>query len=156
MRKIIFGISLFSLFAFTTVSCNNNDDDTNTAQIIDLNALPAEARSFVTTYFSGTEIARIEKHNPMKVDGTMYEVDFVNRDEVDFDQKGIWLKVEAEGNRSISTDFILPSILSYVKTNYPTLEINKIEKEMNGFEVELKNDLDLKINSNGEFVSIKH
>lgn len=154
MKKALLGISIFSLFTFSTISCNN-DDDSNTTQIIDFKTLPEEGRGFIATYFSGTEIARIEKHNPAKIDGTMYEVDFVNRDEVDFDKDGIWLKVEAEDNRSIPTGFILPSIVSYIKTNYPNLTINQIKKTYEGFELELTNDLDLVFNSSGEFIRIQ-
>ena len=154
MKKIILGTALFSLFAFTTVSCNN-DDDTNTTQTVELNTLPTEGKNFVTTYFSGIEIARIEKHSPAKVDGTMYEVDFVNRDEVDFDQNGTWLKVEAEGNRPIPTGFRVPSIVSYFKMNYPSLEMHQIERKYDGFEVELTNDLDLIFNLTGEFIRIQ-
>ncbi|WP_314244076.1 PepSY-like domain-containing protein [Empedobacter tilapiae] len=154
MKRIILGTSLFSVFAFATVSCSN-DDDTNSFHLIELNNLPTEAQKFVDRYFSGVEIEKIEKHSPAKVDGTMYEVDFINRDEVDFDQSGTWLKVEAEGNRPIPTGFILPSIVFYVKTNYPSLEINQIEKKYDGFEVELTNDLDLVFNSNGEFIRVK-
>ncbi|WP_413532255.1 PepSY-like domain-containing protein [Empedobacter brevis] len=155
MKRIVLGISLFSVFAFATISCNN-DDDVNSSQLIEVNNLPAEGQKFVEKYFSGIGIEKIEKHNPAKVNGAMYEVDFINRDEIDFDANGTWLKVEAEGNRPIPTGFILPSIVSYVKTNYPTFEINQIEKKYEGFEVELTNDLDLIFNSKGEFVRIQY
>ncbi|CAM3410555.1 PepSY-like domain-containing protein [uncultured Empedobacter sp.] len=154
MKKLFLGTALFTMFALVTTSCNN-DDDTTTTETVELKTLPEEGRSFVTTYFSGIEIARIEKHSPAKIDGTMYEVDFVNRDEIDFDQNGTWLKVEAEGNRSIPTGFILPSIVSYINTNYPTLKINQIEKTYEGFEVELTNDLDLIFNASGEFIRVQ-
>jgi len=46
----------------------------------------------------------------------------------------------------------LPAIVSYVTNNYPSVGINGIEREMNGFDIELTNDIDLVFNSEGGFV----
>lgn len=150
MKKIVLALSLFAFVGFTTISCNNDDDNNTT--FVELNTLPTAARDFVGNYFPGVELLNIEKYSPAKENGAMYEVNFRNGSDAEFDTSGNWISVEASGNNTIPTGFILPSIVSYVSNNYPNQGINQIEIKNGGFEVELTNDVDLHFDSNGNFI----
>lgn len=154
MKKIFLGITLLAAVGFTTVSCNN-DDDNNNVSYVELNTLPTAAIDFVNAYFPGMEIFNIEKYSPAKANDVMYEVNFKNGTEIEFDSAGNWVKVEADGNATIPTSFILPAIVNYVTTNYANQGINQIERMPNGFDVELTNDIDLIFDTTGQFVRIK-
>lgn len=154
MKKYILAFSLFTFIGFTTISCNN-DDDTNT-EVINYSTVPENSKRFITDYFSNNTITVVEKKRTANTNGAVYEVKFSNRDEIEFDVNGDWVKVEAEGRNAIPTGFILPTIVNYVTTNYSTFSINQIEKNTFGFEVELTNDLDLIFDKNGEFVRIDY
>ena len=152
MKKIIVAISLAGLVGFTTIACNN-DDDSNVSYV-EMNTLPTVAKDFVNTNFAGIEILNIEKFAPAKSNGVMYKVNFKNGSEVEFDESGNWIKVEATGNGTIPTGFISTAILTYIATNYTNIGINQIEKIASGFEVELTNDVDLIFDVNGNFVRV--
>ena len=152
MKKLFVGFSLLAFIGFTTISCNN-DDDSNVSYV-EINTLPTSAKDFVNTNFAGVEILNIEKFAPAKSNGVMYEVNFKNGSEVEFDESGNWIKVEATGNGTIPTGFISTSILTYIASNYPNIGINQIEKIATGFEVELTNDVDLIFDANGNFVRV--
>ncbi|WP_322971018.1 PepSY-like domain-containing protein [Faecalibacter sp. LW9] len=152
MKNLILGIGLLVFAGVATVSCN--DDDDHQVSIVEINTLPTSALEFLATYFSDVEIFNIEKYAPVQSNGAMYEVNFRNGSEIEFDQAGNWIKVEATDRNVIPTGFILPSIVAYTTTNYPTEGINQIEKTPTGFEVELTNDLDLIFDANGQFVRI--
>lgn len=74
--------------------------------------------------------------------------------DIKFDQVGNWLDVEARNDREAlpNTSFILPAIVSYVNSSYPSVGINGIDREPNGFDVELTNDVDLIFDSQGNFI----
>ncbi|MBF0596789.1 PepSY-like domain-containing protein [Faecalibacter rhinopitheci] len=153
MKKLFLGLSLFAFIGFTTAACNTDDDNNTT--IVEANTLPNEGQLFITTHFPGTTISVVEKYNPAKADGTMYEVKLSNGVEIDLDQAGNWIEVDAPSYASLPTSFILPNIVNYIETNYPAQGINSIDKTVAGFDVELVNDIDLIFDTNGNFLRIK-
>ncbi len=109
--------------------------------------LPAAAQNFVKKHFPKDKIAYAEK------DRRSYEVKLDNGIELDFDSKGNWTKID--GNHNAIPAAIIPgAIRNYAKKNYPNIPIIKIEKESYGYEIELSNDIDLKFNKQGKFLSI--
>lgn len=150
MKKLIIGFVALLTIVFITVSCDDKDDDHQ----IPSTSLPAPAISFLDMNFKDIKIRNVEKKNPNQANGTVYSVELVNGIEVDFDQEGIWKEVESDNNTAIPTGFILPSIVSYVTTNYTTAQITAIDKVATGFEVDLTNDIDLLFDVNGDFVKI--
>lgn len=153
MKNLILALSVFAFTGVTTISCN--DDDDNNTSMVEFNTLPNTAVEFVNTYFAGIDIVNVEKYSPAQSNGVMYEVNFRDGSEIEFDQAGNWVKVEAADNFTIPTGFILPVIVTYVNTNYPLQGINQIEKNSTGFEVELTNDMDLIFDATGNFIRIK-
>ncbi len=109
--------------------------------------LPAAAQTFVKKHFPKNKIAYAEK------DWRSYEVKLDNGVELDFDSKGSWTKVDGENN-AIPAAVIPEAIRNYAKKNYPNIPVVKIEKKSYGYQIELANDIDLKFNKQGKFLSI--
>lgn len=125
--------------------------DTN----ISANQLPEAAKKFITTHFDQCAIVSVEFDNDDYdlFDDKDYDVRLNCGVKIEFDQKGKWHSVSSKGTQI--PDAIIPAaILEYVKTNYPDYFIEQIDKERNGFDIELNNDLDLKFDRNGKFVRI--
>jgi hypothetical protein len=150
MKKVILALTALLAIVFVTVSCDDKDDD----HVIPNTELPAPAISFLDTYFKGVAIRKAEKQTPTTANKTAYTVELVNGIEIDFDQEGTWKEVESDHNTAIPTGFIMPTIVSYVTTHYPSVHISAIDKVAAGFEVELTNDIDLLFNTDGQFIKV--
>lgn len=109
--------------------------------------LPAEARSFVQTHFSGKKIVYAEK------DWNSYECRLNDGTQVEFNRKGVWTEVDCH-MAAIPAAIIPAAMQDYVKKNFEGCLITKIAKERYGYEVELSNDLDLKFNYQGALIGI--
>jgi len=120
-------------------------------KIIPANQLPAQAQTFVQTHFPEQSIsyAKIDKDFGKKT----YEVRLANGVELEFDKSGSWDKVDCK-NRAVPAKLVPAAIANYVKKNFAGITIVKIDKERNGYEVELSNDLDLKFNSKGKLIKV--
>lgn len=152
MKKVLFGLSLLAIASFSMVSCGDD-------KVIEETELPKQSQDFITTYFSGHSVSRIEK------EGRNYSVIFGERGsqiEVDFNADGEWVEVDGEDGVYIPTGFIMDKIVDYVQENYPSpasnstkVNINGIEKKASGYDVDLViSDVDLIFNSNGDFVRL--
>jgi len=114
-------------------------------------ALPANAQTFLKTHFAGQDPTYIIEDK--ETFSTDYKVQFANNIEVEFDGKGNW--EEVDGNHNAIPQAIVPkTIASYIKANYPTIPVIKIDKSKWGYEVELGNGLELEFNSKGSFIRI--
>lgn len=118
----------------------------------DVNQLPLNARNFINQHFSKPKISHIKIDSEI-LQSKKYEVLLTNRTEIDFDSKGNWLEVDCKKGE-VPGSLIPVSVKEYVKTNFPSTIINKIERKGNGLEVELNNDYSLKFNKKGKFVSM--
>lgn len=120
-------------------------------RIIPVEQLPASAKAFIQKNFPGKTIsyAKIDR------DGlkTIYEARLDDGTEVDFDKKGNWDKVDCE-KKAVPASLVPASIASYVKANFPGTFVETIDKERNGYEVELSNKLDLRFDKKGNFKRI--
>ena len=114
---------------------------------ISYDQLPKKAQQFLTQHFSGAEFLSAV------LDDGVYEVNLTNGVEVDFNSQGNWKKVDCH-NTAVPAAIIPAAITKYVKAKFPKNIIVKIEKKLNGFDVELDNDLDLKFDKNGNFLRI--
>jgi hypothetical protein len=142
MKTKLIGLSILAVISLTTFSC----DDDKEIQAVDL---PATSSTFLSTYFNGVKILRVEK------EGSKYAVDLENKIEVDFNENGEWTEVDGQDGVTIPTGFILPNIVEYVTTTYPDNSINGIEKKTGGYDVDLmKQDIDLIFDQDGDFVRV--
>ncbi|MBE6314474.1 MAG: hypothetical protein E7079_05945 [Bacteroidales bacterium] len=125
--------------------CSACADDFTTT---DVSSLPAKAQQCLK-YFD-SPVAYIEVDND-GVFGKTYDVKLKDGSEIDFDKKGEWKSIDTN-HKPVPAAFVHKSIGDYVKKNYPDTFISKIERDSIGYDVELSNHMDLKFDTNGNFV----
>ena len=145
MKKSRLFLVAIVCMVFQSVTCFADD------KIIPVEQLPAAAKDFVKKNFPNTTISYATKDN--EFGGAKYEARLADGTEIDFDKKGNWDKVDCK-TRAVPAALVPETISQFVKTNHPGTVIVKIDKERNGYEIELSNDLDLKFNKNGKLIAI--
>lgn len=147
MKSLIFKMFLILGVVFSLTSCDKDEERIGDED------LPAVSKSFINDFFSNAKITSVIKDKE-GANLFEYEVKLNNGVDIKFDQVGNWLDVEARNDREAlpNTSFILPAIVSYVNSSYPSVGINGIDREPNGFDVELTNDVDLIFDSQGNFI----
>ncbi len=113
--------------------------------------LPAAAKTFIKKHFPQDQVVEAEMEKNFR--STKYDVKLSSGAEVDFTGKGNWISVDCE-HSAVPAAIIPAAIKKYVNSKYQGQQINKIERETYGFEIELSNDLELKFNKKGKFLSI--
>ena len=106
--------------------------------------LPAPIQSFVQQYFPGQTITFAQKD--LELTGWKYEIFLADGTHIDFDTDDMWDKIECPLTNPVPTALIPPPVATTIQANYPDAMITKIDKERNGFEVDLANGLELKFN----------
>ncbi len=114
----------------------------------DIGRLPQKAREFVTTHFPQEKIMYIKIDEELLQ--TDYEVRFESGTEIEFTGSGVWKEVDCRYS-AVPEAIMLPSIVTYVKQNFPEAYVTKIEKDGIYYEVELSNRLDLYFDRFGNF-----
>lgn len=144
MKKIFLTAAL--LLAGITVTLAGND------RPITVDKLPAAAQNFLKSYFSDLTVAYAVE-DP-KFAGSEYEVTYTDRTEVEFDTKGEWTSVERKYT-AIPAAIVPKQITDYVaKSNFPSQEIRKIERNAYTWEIELTNGLEIKFDRNFRVIDI--
>lgn len=133
MRKLIVLLGIITL-AF--VSCDRP---------LTFEKLPQQAQQFINQNFKDVGFL-----SAMKDDGK-YDVVLKDGTEIEFTRKGEWKKVDCHLT-AIPEAVIPPTILTYVKAQFPDNFIVKIDKDSREYEVELNNNIDLMFDKNGNFM----
>lgn len=116
----------------------------------DASVLPKAAQVILTNNFkSAVSVIKIDKDLGRVSE---YEVVLTDGSEITFDKNGNWKSVEVGLNNSMPAGFIPSTVADYVKKNVPGQKIIGIEKERSGYEVELRNGVELKFDKQGKFV----
>ena len=132
MKKIIFTL-VVSLFAFSAFAKD---------MPIQPNQLPANAQSFVASKFAGANIVAAKKDR----DG--FEAALSNGTKIDFALNGEWDSIESY---SVLPAGILPAPVE-AAANAQGGNIVKIDRDFGYFEVKLQNNVELKIDNNGNIL----
>ena len=114
--------------------------------------LPAPIQTFVQQYFPGQTITFAQKD--LELTGWKYEIFLADGTHIDFDTDDMWDKIECPLTNPVPTALIPPPVATTIQANYPDAMITKIDKERNGFEVDLANGLELKFNKQGAIVDM--
>ena len=109
--------------------------------------LPAPVTTFIQQTFPGQTITYAEKD--IELTGSKYDVILADGTRVDFDTDNVWDKIECTMANPVPTALIPAPIVTHIQANFPDALILKIDKERNGYEVELANGLELKYNKQG-------
>ena len=110
---------------------------------IDTAQLPAEAQTFIDTYFASSKVVTVMK------EGTglwaEYDVNLADGTSITFDHKGEWTDVDC-GLAAVPAGIVPEQIASKVAELYPSQFITDIDRDFEGYEVELNNGVDLSFN----------
>ena len=144
MKKIIFAICLMAFSFFFAAAAPDHD------YAISFDQLPAVSRTFVNTHFAGIAVAYCMR------DSHSYEARLSDGSEIEFNLDGSWKEVDCKYKElpKTVTDLLPKTVQSYIKSNYPTAVITKIDVKFRGYELELNNGLDVEFDSAGNFIRI--
>ena len=109
--------------------------------------LPEPVKAFIQQHFPGQTITYAEKD--VELTGSKYDVVLADGTRVDFDTDNVWDKIECTMASPVPTALIPAPIVTHIQTNFPDAMILKIDKDYDGYEVELANGLELKFNKQG-------
>ena len=127
----------------------NYTGDTNPAKAITVEQLPDTSSTFVEQFFSGIEVVYAEKDED---DGIItYELTLADGTEIEVDANGNWIEIECF-RRALPDGIVPQPIVDYVAQNYPNGVIVTIERDDNGYEIELRDGTELKFDNDLNFV----
>lgn len=144
MKRILFVLA--TVFSFGVFNASADND-----KIIAKENLPADAQTFINTYFAGLKIsyAKLERdffeHS--------YEVVFTDGIKLEFDRKGAWTDVDCRYSE-VPSAIVPQAIKGYVKNNYPDAKILKIERSSRDYDVKLSNRLELTFDKKFNIIDI--
>ena len=144
------GIVTILLFSVMAIFFSCDDDDKK----IVYNNLPVESRHFIENYFSGVDVASVEKE-----DGEPhYKVELANGFVLRFYRNGGWQEVDGNGVEipgPVLYDLLPGAILTYVAQEYPDASIVEISQHSYGYEVNLETqpEVKLKFNRDGGIIT---
>ena len=142
-----------------TVLQDNGQEKTVTLDhdetIVALTNFPVKAQDFIKQNFSNSDIY----YSIKEVDRseTKYKTQLKDGTKIEFDVNGDWKEVKNGMNKPIPTKFFPENISKYIQTNYPKIDVNKIEKDVKDKEIKvelIQNNLDLKFDLNGNFIKL--
>ena len=144
MKKII--IIALAVFSFGILTANADND-----RVITTSQLPQKAQQFISQHFGNAKTTYVKEERDFIEKS--YEVVFTNGTKVEFNRSGEWKEVDGR-NTSIPTNFIPAAILKYVKENYPNVQVQKIERDYNDYELRLSNRLELTFDTKFNIIDI--
>ena len=116
--------------------------------IVPATSLPKVAQDFIAQNFKGTTIMYVE------MDHNSYDVMLSNGVEIDFHITGEWKDIKSYMGVNPS---ILPApVAAGIAKAFPSIQIIKVEKEWNGFEVKMANRIKAYFAANGNFMGQKY
>ncbi len=125
----------------------------NVAQAQSRRDVPQKIVSYVAKHFPNNPIIEFEKDSD---DGRVkYEVELRDGTELEFNNRMKVIKIDSDSDSKPLPVSVIPApVIRYVKYNFPGSYVVKWEKESYGYEVELNNDLELKINNRGRLIEV--
>ncbi|MBQ0147855.1 MAG: PepSY-like domain-containing protein [Flavobacteriaceae bacterium] len=169
MKKIL--LSAIVLSSFAMLSCQSKTETKQTYTEIEDNGqqkvetvdtdetivqntdLPNEAQNFIKNNFGSETIQSVLKE--ANISGDEYKVQLGNGIKLEFDANGQWKDVKAEvANQSVGALFLPQVTRDYLTQNYPNIGIKSVERDAKGIDIDLLNNIDLKFDTNGNFLRI--
>lgn len=142
MRRII----VSGIFALVLLMTACSDKPVLPAQ------LPAQITTFIQQYYPGQTITFAKKD--LEITGWQYDVVLADGTQIDFDTDHVWDKIQSSMMNPVPTALIPAPIATHLQANFPDAMILKIDKERNGYDVELANGLELKYNKQGALMEM--
>ena len=114
--------------------------------------LPAPVMSFIQQTYPGQTITFAQKD--LELTGWKYEVFLADGSHVEFDTDDTWDKVESPMTQPVPAQLIPAPIATHLQANFPGAFVTKIDKEHNGYEIELATGVELKYNKQGALMEM--
>ena len=114
--------------------------------------LPAPVMSFIQQTYPGQTITFAQKD--LELTGWKYEVFMADGSHVEFDTDDTWDKVESPMTQTVPALLIPAPIATHLQANFPGAFVTKIDKERNGYEIELATGVELKYNKQGALIEM--
>lgn len=114
--------------------------------------LPAQITSFIQQNFPGQAITFAKKD--LELTGWQYDVVLADGTQIDFDTDDMWDMIQSPMTNPVPVNLIPAPIVAHLQANFPDAMILKIDKERNGYEIELANGLELKYNQQGALMDM--
>ncbi len=114
--------------------------------------LPAPVMSFIQQTYPGQTITFAQKD--LELTGWKYEVFLADGSHVEFDTDDTWDKVESPMTQPVPAQLIPAPIATHLQANFPGAFVTKIDKERNGYEIELATGVELKYNKQGALIEM--
>ena len=114
--------------------------------------LPAPVMSFIQQTYPGQTITFAQKD--LELTGWKYEVFLADGSHVEFDTDDTWDKVESPMTQPVPAQLIPAPIATHLQANFPGTFVTKIDKERNGYEIELATGVELKYNKQGALIEM--
>ena len=73
---------------------------------------------------------------------------------IEFDTDDTWDKVESPMTQPVPAQLIPAPIATHLQANFPGTFVTKIDKERNGYEIELATGVELKYNKQGALIEM--
>ena len=119
--------------------------------VIQKNELPKAAQEFLTKEYANNAWAIGKKDVGSR--SLKYKVTLADGAEIEFDKNGLWTELDGKGF-IIYPHLIPKKIATYVRKNYPSENITKIDKSDRKIEVKLTNHIELEFTKGGDFIKI--
>ena len=132
--------TLACLMALMLMSCADQD-------------IPVNSQHFIKQYFPGTSVVLVEIDDDDDDSEMEYCVWLNDGTKVEFDMQGEWERVGRK-KTGVPVKLIPPTIIQYVKANYPDDVVSKLSRKPYGYKIELSNDMDLRFNLQGQFIEV--
>ena len=132
--------TLVGLTLLTLTSCADQD-------------IPVNSQHFIKQYFPGTSVVLVEIDDDDDDSEMEYCVWLNDGTKVEFDMQGEWERVGRK-KTGVPVKLIPPTIIQYVKANYPDNVVSKLSRKPYGYKIELSNDMDLRFNLQGQFIEV--
>lgn len=141
MKKLLFAIVAMLGFA---VCAQAKDTYAHDASV-----LPKAAQTVIADNFKAkVSVVKIDKDFGRIRE---YEVTLTDGTEISFDRNGNWDNVEVNNAKSVPSAFVPKAISDYVGKNQKGTRIVGIDKERNGYDIELSNGVEMKFDKAGNF-----
>ncbi|MBR6317457.1 MAG: PepSY-like domain-containing protein [Fibrobacter sp.] len=121
---------------------------------VSVDRLPEMVKTFVAQQFPNQQIIFAEKEGHF-YKKAKYELGLDSGAKLALDEDGNWEKVENKVD-GVPAIFVPKKIADYIKSKYATVAVTKVDKEGDGYEVELSNRKELKFNKRFKLVKVNN
>lgn len=128
-----------------SVSCSFEDE----YRTITAEELPANAQTFIKTNFPEVQISHALQESGLFEND--YKVFLANGAKIEFDEEGNWEDIECKTSK-VPLSAMPVKIQQFLTEKHPNLDVVKIDRDNNDYDLELRTGLEIQFNLSGDFM----